>query len=171
MTFSTRTETNIATLTPNTQAAARKFLAAIAESNRLPSGYTVEIISGTRTYAEQEALYQQGRTTPGRIVTNAGPGYSNHNFGIAFDLGLFDDRGKYIDDLPDDEPARWSERDVSKLYRSLAPIGRSLGLQWGGDWESIDDEPHWELNPWPGMTEDGKLAKLRAMVANGEEIA
>lgn len=171
MTFSPRTEEKIATLTPSTQAAARKFLAAIAESNRLPNGYTVEIISGTRTYAEQEALFAQGRTTPGRIVTNAPQGYSNHNFGIAFDLGIFDERGRYIDDLPDTEPTRWSERDVSRLYRALAPIGRPLGLQWGGDWTALDDEPHWELNSWPGLTEDNKLAKLRDMVRNGEEIA
>ena len=50
-------------------------------------GITINIISGTRTYAEQDALYAQGRTRPGNVVTNARGGYSNHNFGIAFDIG------------------------------------------------------------------------------------
>jgi peptidoglycan L-alanyl-D-glutamate endopeptidase CwlK len=171
MTFDPRTEANIATLTPATQAKARNFLQAIAESNRLPAGFTVKIIAGTRTYAEQDALYAQGRTTPGPIVTNAAGGYSNHNFGIAFDLGIFNPDGKYIDDLPDVPGSGWTEANVSHSYRTLAPIGRSLGLEWGGDWLSIDDEPHYELNPWPGQTENWKLAKLRDMTANGEAIA
>jgi peptidoglycan L-alanyl-D-glutamate endopeptidase CwlK len=171
MTFDPRTEANIATLTPATQAAARKFLAAIAESNRLPAGYAVKIICGTRTYAEQDALYAQGRTAPGPVVTNAPGGFSNHNFGIAFDLGVFDQSGRYIDDLPDAGLAGWDEARVSHFYRSLAPIGKALGLEWGGDWESIDDEPHYELNPWPDLSENDKLARLRSMTEAGEAIA
>lgn len=170
MIFDPRTEACIATLTPATQAKARAFLQAIIESNRLPAGWEVKIISGTRTYEEQAALFAQGRTVPGPIVTDAPQGYSNHNFGIAFDLGIFDPVGKYIDDLPQDEPASWTEKDVSGYYRLLAPIGVALGLVWGGDWSSIDDEPHYEMNPWPGLSEDQKLAKLRAMVAEGETI-
>ena len=96
-----RSLANIATLLPAAQDKAHAFLDAIAASNRLPAGWYVSIISGTRTYAEQDVLYQQGRTTPGPIVTNAPPGYSNHNFGIAFDLGIFNADGQYLDDLPD----------------------------------------------------------------------
>ena len=47
------------------------------------------MIGGTRTYAEQDALYAQGRSKPGPIVTNVKGGYSNHNFGIAGDFGVF----------------------------------------------------------------------------------
>src|SRR6266850_5242559 len=39
-----------------------------------------------RSLIEQEALYAQGRTTPGRVVTNAKPGQSAHNFGLAIDV-------------------------------------------------------------------------------------
>src|ERR1019366_5531638 len=45
----------------------------------------IRVTQGLRTYAEQDALYAQGRTTPGRIVTNAKGGYSYHCFGLAID--------------------------------------------------------------------------------------
>ncbi|MCE0499451.1 MAG: M15 family metallopeptidase [Methylacidiphilales bacterium] len=163
-----RTLDNIATLIPAAQDKARAFMDAIAESNRLPTGWYVSIISGLRSYAEQDILYQEGRTTPGPIVTNAPAGYSTHNFGVAFDLGIFDADGRYIDDLPD--RGIMSEAQVSDYYRYLAPIGKALGLIWGGDWESIDDEPHYELNLWPDLRETERLAKLRYLHSRGEEI-
>ena len=163
-----RTLDNIATLIPSAQEKARDFMAAIAQSNRLPPGWHASIISGLRTYAEQEILYQEGRTTPGPIVTNAPAGYSTHNFGIAFDLGIFNAAGQYIDDLPD--RGILSEAQVSDYYRYLAPIGKALGLIWGGDWASIDDEPHYELNLWPNLSESERLAKLRDLHNRGEEI-
>lgn len=55
--------------------------------------------SGLRTYEEQNALYAQGRTAPGNKVTNAKGGFSNHNFGIAFDIGIFEG-AKYLGDSP-----------------------------------------------------------------------
>jgi len=163
-----RTLDNIATLIPAAQDKARAFMAAIEQSNRLPSDWHASIISGLRTYAEQDMLYQQGRTTPGSIVTDAPAGYSNHNFGIAFDLGIFNADGRYIDDLPD--CGIMSEVQVSDCYRYLAPIGKALGLIWGGDWTSIGDEPHYELNLWPALSESQRLAKLRDLHERGEEI-
>jgi len=169
MTFDPRTETNIATLTPNTQAVARKFMQAVIESNRLPSGWTVKIISGLRSYEQQAALYAQGRDGHGgKIVTNAGPGYSNHNFGTAFDIGIFNATGHYIDDLVDS--GVMTEKQVGFYYELFPAIGRALGLIWGGDWKSIDDEPHYELNQYPALSENDKLAKYRAMREAGEAI-
>src|SRR6478735_5807766 len=84
MTFDKRTEGNIATLVPKAQEKARQFMTAI-----LPileeKGCTAKIISGTRSYDEQDDLYAKGRTVAGAKVTNARGGYSNHNFGIAWD--------------------------------------------------------------------------------------
>ena len=54
------------------------------------NGIIIKVISGLRTYDEQNGLHAKGRTTPGKIVTNARGGYSNHNFGIAFDIGVFE---------------------------------------------------------------------------------
>ncbi len=132
-----RSEKNIATLHPRLQPIARQFVNDCASS-----GVTVKIISGTRTYAEQDALFAQGG------VTKARGGFSNHNFGVAFDIGIFSD-GKYIPESPS--------------YKTVSGIGKALGLSWGGDWHSFQDEPHYELHPeWArNMTESEMLAELR----------
>ena len=56
----------------------------------LDQGIIVEIGETLRTVKEQDALYEQGRTKPGPIVTNAkGSSYSSqHQWGIAFDFFL-----------------------------------------------------------------------------------
>src|SRR3954452_13135889 len=82
--FDKRSESNIITLIPKAQAEARRFLKITKEANK-----DVRIISGTRAYAEQDILYSQGRNgNPGPIVTKATGGQSNHNFGIAWDIGI-----------------------------------------------------------------------------------
>lgn len=145
-----RSERNISTLHPAVQPRARAFLSA-AKSLATQRSLDVRIISALRTYAEQDALYAQGRTTPGRIVTNARAGYSSHNFGLAFDIGIFSGKA-YLDDHP--------------LYTELGPLGESLGLEWGGRWKKIVDEPHYQFRPaWAtGMTEPELLTALRLRV-------
>ncbi|MCK9587898.1 MAG: M15 family metallopeptidase [Terrimicrobiaceae bacterium] len=148
MIFDERTEYNIATLHPKVQMKARDFMElAVQQMER--DGAVVKIISGNRSYSEQDALYAQGRTKPGRIVTNARGGYSNHNFGTAWDVGIFKN-GKYLDDSP--------------LYQKLGVIGQSLGLEWGGAWKSIQDEPHFEMKT--GLT----MAEKRSRLASGKDI-
>ena len=95
----------------------------------ISSGYDAQVISGTRTFAEQNALYAQGRTTPGDIVTKSRAGESNHNFGVAFDIGLFKNRAY--------------RRDGNE-YFEVAPMGKSRGLEWGGNFKSIKDYPHYQ---------------------------
>jgi peptidoglycan LD-endopeptidase CwlK len=117
--FDLRSEKNIVTLHPQAQLLARRFMAAVrADSQLSGAGAVAKIISGTRTYQEQSALFALGRTRPGKIVTNASAGRSNHNFGIAWDVGLF----KGNDYL-----------QTSPLYDAVGAIGRGLGLEWGGD--------------------------------------
>jgi peptidoglycan L-alanyl-D-glutamate endopeptidase CwlK len=143
-----RTAANIATLHPRAQSAAREFMV-LANDIAASHGLTVKIISGLRSYQEQAALYAQGRTAPGPKVTNARAGYSNHNFGTAWDIGLF--RGtRYITEHP--------------CYAVIGQAAKSLGLTWGGDFKSIKDEPHFELPT--GLT----LAQMRARVAEGKDI-
>lgn len=148
MTFDERTEKNLATLLPKAAEVARKFLAAAADYLK-DTNIIVKVISGTRTYAEQNALYSQGRTAPGRIVTKARGGYSNHNFGVAFDIGLFL-AGKYLDESP--------------IYRKLGTVGESAGLEWGGRWTSMTDEPHYQVPT--GLT----LAQMRDYKSRGLPI-
>lgn len=64
--FDGRSEANIQTLLPAAQRKAREFMKAVQGV-----GATVKIISGTRTFAEQDRLYRQGRDLPGPKVTNA----------------------------------------------------------------------------------------------------
>ncbi len=150
-----RSAANIATLIPFVRPHAEQLLAALAAA-----GIDAKIISGTRTYSEQTALYAQGRTKPGRKVTNAPAGYSNHNFGVAFDIGIFEN-GKYLDESP--------------LYRKAGATGKSLGFVWGGDWTSIQDEPHFEFPPqWvrdARLSERDMLAAFRDRVAQNRSIA
>ena len=148
-----RSERLIATLLPHVRPYARALYFKARDN-----GIAINIISGTRTYAEQDALYAQGRTAAGDIVTNARGGYSNHNFGIAFDIGVFSGN-RYLPESP--------------LYKAVGALGMELGLEWGGNWKTIVDQPHFQLRPaWAGdMTDRAMLAELRRRIQQGEDIA
>jgi peptidoglycan LD-endopeptidase CwlK len=145
-----RSEGVIATLLPEVKPYARALIVKAAAA-----GITIKAISGLRTYAEQNALYEQGRSKPGKKVTNARGGYSNHNFGIAFDIGVFEG-SKYIPESP--------------KYKAIGAIGKDLGLEWGGNWKTIKDEPHFQLPPkWAAeMNERKMLAELRSRKESGK---
>lgn len=148
MSLDERSEKNIATLLPMAQAKAREFMA-LAVPLMEQRGAVVKIICGTRTYAEQDALFAQGRTKPGKIVTNASGGFSNHNFGIAWDIGIFKDE-KYLGESP--------------LYKECGVISRQVaGVEWGGDWKFLD-EPHYQLKT--GLT----MAQMRERVSRNQSI-
>jgi len=142
--FDPRTERAISTLHLAAQAKARELLVLAAAA-----GFHAKIISATRTYAEQNALYRQGRFgNKAARVTNARGGQSNHNFGIAWDIGLFSQSGVYLDG---DVPGEIAE------YRRLGEYVRPLGLEWGGNWKSIVDFPHYQLATGRSTVEIRKL--------------
>ena len=145
-----RSEKAIITLLPQVQAYARALV-----NKAVQHGITIKILAGTRTYEEQDDLFAQGRTKPGRIVTNARGGYSNHNFGIAFDIGVFDG-ANYLGESP--------------KYKAVGALGMDLGLDWGGNWKTFLDEPHFQLRPkWAGdMRESAMLGELRARKDSGK---
>ncbi len=107
-------------------------------------GINVQISCGYRSNAEQQRLFNQGRTTPGNIVTNAKPGQSLHNYGLAVDYFLTNESGT---------TAIWT---VNANWRRVAAIAKSLGFSWGGDWTGFVDYPHLE------MTGGLSLAQLQA---------
>ena len=148
-----RSEKHIATLLPHVRPYARALF--FKARNQ---GIAINIISGTRTFEEQDRLYAKGRTTQGPKVTNARGGYSNHNFGIAFDIGVFNGN-RYMPESP--------------VYKAVGALGMELGLDWGGNWKSIVDQPHFELRPaWAaGMSGRSMLAELRSRRERGEDIA
>lgn len=90
-------------------------------------------ITGTyRTPAEQDALYAQGRTTPGHKVTNARAGWSWHGWRRAFDVAIRDFPG---DATPDDV--------YDGPWALVGALGEHLGLEWGGRWKT-PDLPHFQ---------------------------
>ena len=95
-------------------------------------GIDVEVSQGLRTWAEQESLYAQGRTAPGKIVTNARPEQSWHTFGCAFDIDIVD--GASID---------WS--GTSPAWISAIQCGSGLGLTAGAEFRTFPDKPHFQL--------------------------
>lgn len=97
-----------------------------------------------RTFAEQDALFAQGRTKPGRIVTKARSGSSMHNYGLAIDIVLLldmDGDGKYTE-------ASWDikkdfDGDGKSDWMEIVQIFKEYGWVWGGDWRFFD-APHFE---------------------------
>lgn len=115
-----------------------------------------------RTYEEQARRFRQGRSASeidgrarslefdwnrpdlaniligvgpqyGRKATNAAPGQSLHNYGLAFDAVPIWDGELIWDAKTQNELALWDR---------YGGIGKELGLEWGGDFESLTDRPH-----------------------------
>lgn len=103
----------------------------------LTGNATVRFASTLRTFSEQEALYNQGRTNPGKIVTTARAGQSYHNYGLAIDIVLLVDKdrnGTYetaswdtLKDFDGDKVADWME---------CVRVFKKYGWIWGADWDN-----------------------------------
>lgn len=106
-----------------------------------------------RTVEEQDKLYAKGRTIAGAIVTNAkGNTYSSHHqWGTAFDIYRNDGKGAY--------------NDYDGFFAKVGKIGKSIGLEWGGDWKSPVDKPHFQLPDWGSTT-----ARLKRMYGTPEKF-
>jgi len=118
-------------------------------------GLTIIISETVRTKTEQDALYAKGRTAPGPIVTNCQYPFSPHNWGVAFDFAVIGSNGS----------AAWSattdtDKDGKVDWNEVAILGKSLGLEWGGDWQRFIDRPHFEMPEYfPGNKADFLIAK------------
>ena len=126
---------NVNDLHPELQ---KKLNQLITECNKV--GLKIGISECLRTVAEQDALYAKGRTKPGSIVTNArGSSYSSmHQWGVAFDFYRNDGKGAFV--------------DYDNFFTKVGKVGKKLGLEWGGDWKSIKDKPHFQLKNWGSTT-------------------
>lgn len=104
------------------------FIAMIDEAETTLN-ITLRVTHAYRSIEQQNALYAQGRTTPGNVVTNAKGGSSYHNYGLAVDLAQLLPNGTI----------NWNF-DYSKLY----PIALKYGIEWGGKFRTIVDKPHFQ---------------------------
>lgn len=141
-TWDIHSDRRINTLHPLVRAKAKEFI--IRAEKEL--GIKLRVVSALRTWAEQDKLYAQGRTTPGNIVTKAKGGESLHNFGLAIDVVEIKN-GKAI----------WNNPN----WNRIAGLGKEIGFKWGGDWESFKDKPHFEIRF------SKSLAQLRALYQSG----
>lgn len=105
-------------------------------------GITVIITSTLRDAEYQRYLYEK---VPGSTNT---PLIGAHAFGLAFDLVPIVN-GK----------AEWNDQG---LWNKIGVLGKSLGLEWGGDWKSIIDKPHFQYTQGLSSVElrAGKMPKF-----------
>ena len=105
------------------------------------------VVCGLRTIAEQDKLYDQGRSAIGSIVTNAKGGQSAHNFGSAVDLCPLGDNGEL----------NWSDNNG---FKAIGEEAEKLGLVWGGHFKSIMDKPHIESSNWKELQQLWKTGAM-----------
>ncbi len=121
------TKSKIATLKPDFQKKAHDWFEACVQAGLLPYVY-----EGLRSRERQNELYAQGRTAPGKIVTNAQGGQSFHNYGYALDWVPL----KRVDKAADMYEAMW---DDEASYDKGNAIAHGLGMR-SLSWET----PHLE---------------------------
>ena len=106
-------------------------------------GIDLLVTSTYRDNASQEALYAQGRTAPGKVVTNARAGQSYHNYRCAVDVVPIR-AGKPV----------WDAKDA--VWQQVGALGKAAGLEWAGDWKRFRELAHFQYTG--GLT----LAQLQS---------
>jgi peptidoglycan L-alanyl-D-glutamate endopeptidase CwlK len=132
-----KAERKLGGLNPIVANAARQLVA-----NCYNRGVLVCITQGYRSIAEQNALYAQGRTKPGKVVTWAKGGTSYHNYGLAIDFALYTPDGRQVVwdekvDYDGDKVADWME-----VIQEAKKLGFTCGIDWIG---KKNDPPHLQM--------------------------
>jgi len=134
---------NLDDLIPQAKERVEKFIAICKEN-----GIELLVTSTYRDKESQNLLYEQGRTTLGRIVTNAKAGDSYHNWRCAVD----------VVPLVNGKP-NWDSNDP--IWNNIGILGEQCGLEWAGRWKSFKELAHFQYTG--GLT----LAQLK----EGSQIA
>ena len=100
-------------------------------------GIDVLITCTYRTIAEQDAIYAQGRSVPGHIITNARGGDSFHNYRCAIDVVVMRS-GKPL----------WSvfapDGTMEPEWQKLGELAAAQGVEWAGTWEHFKEYAHFQ---------------------------
>jgi peptidoglycan L-alanyl-D-glutamate endopeptidase CwlK len=121
---------------------AKKRVQAFLEAAKA-AGIDLLVTSTYRDNESQNALYAQGRTKPGKIVTNAKAGQSWHNYRCAVD----------VVPIVAGKP-RWDVKD--EVWQKVGKLGKEAGLEWAGDWKRFKEYHHFQYTN--GLT----LAQLQS---------
>lgn len=113
-------------------------------------GINIKCTETYRSQARQDYLYSQGRTRPGKVVTNAKT--SIHTSRKAFDVCI-NERGNEYNQA---------------LLNKVGIIGVKLGLEWGGNWSTFKDSPHFQMLDEPEKTTT--KIKLNGVIKEVEAI-
>lgn len=100
------------------------------------SGHDFFAISGFRSRHDQRLLFAKGRTAPGKRVTNALPGQSYHNYGLAVDWCL---------DADTDRKGLQPDWRLPE-YERLAVAAEALGLEAAYRWRFFKEGPHVQMS-------------------------
>jgi len=117
---------NLDDLLPAVKVRVEKFLNAAKDA-----GIDLLVTSTYRDNESQNALYAQGRTKQGRIVTNAKGGQSFHNYRCAVD----------VVPLLNGKPVWDAENDI---WQKVGDFGIAAGLEWAGNWTKFREMPHFQ---------------------------
>lgn len=123
--YDARNRAVVATLLPQVQQKAILWLAACEKQ-----GIWLLLTEGYRSWAQQAWDYASGRFRPGKIITNAKPGFSFHQYRVALDF------------VPADGKGGVHYEDATR-YAQAAALAKAYGFEWGGDWPTASrDTPH-----------------------------
>lgn len=136
---------DISRLRPDVAANCRVFIERCAAD-----GLPVLVVETVRDLEYQASLYAQGRTKPGKIVTNQKtPSFHWDKVGLAFDIC---------------KNVKGHEYDDADFFRRCGAIGKEMGFSWGGDWKSLPDKPHFQWDDGgrytAAMVRKGKLPRM-----------
>lgn len=128
---------NLKDLLPPVSAKARAFIEACELA-----GIDLLITSTYRDHASQDALYAQGRSLPGRRVTNARAGQSFHNHRVAFD----------VVPLRHGKPVWNTSGADAALWEAIGKAGEAAGLEWAGRWTKFKEMAHFQFTGGHDLT-------------------
>ena len=128
-----------------------------------PANIRIRVVQALRTIAEQDALFAQGRTKPGQIVTNARGGSSYHNYGLGIDFAILYDK----DGDGNFETLSWNttldgDKDGIADWQEMVKAFKDLDYHWSGENRTFKDLPHIEKSF--GYT----VKQLRAKLASND---
>ena len=94
-------------------------------------GIDLLVTSTYRDNESQQALYEQGRTTAGKVVTNAKAGDSWHNWRCAVDVVPM------VNGKPN-----WD--GLHPVWDQIGQLGEQAGLEWAGRWRTFKELAHFQ---------------------------
>jgi peptidoglycan L-alanyl-D-glutamate endopeptidase CwlK len=94
-------------------------------------GIDLLVTSTYRDHESQQALYEQGRTTAGKVVTNAKAGDSWHNWRCAVDVVPM------VNGKPN-----WD--GLHPVWDQIGQLGEKAGLEWAGRWRTFKELAHFQ---------------------------